>query len=368
MDICTAGTGEAAEKQKYLQVDYVCRVNYNKKMGFGSEKLYGNIYFRERKEMERLKRNEGFLMAGLIAGILAFFLIICFVNLFHYNYRMNADIASEALLGREIWESGKLLPDTWYPSTEARIISTPNLAALFYGMTRDMALSMGLSCCCMTALILLSILFFCRQAGLDRRGSLLMMFLSLALPSGFNFLELVYLFAGYYGIQTAVFFFTLGVYVNALKSHNMKCGRAGISILLALLLGFQGARGILVIYVPLLGVELLRCLCIMCKKQKKNKADILISGWTVLLLAVSFWGNSFSFSVEQEFSRNIRNGISKLFKTVIPDMLHIMGLSDGIAVGRICLGLLALCSVIWIFHILWHLFGEMTGVRGGGKT
>lgn len=120
--------------------------------------------------MEKTGRKERFLIAGLAVGIIMFFVMICAVNLFHYNYRMNSDIASEALLGKEIWERGQLLPDTWYSSTEARVISTPNLAALFYGMTKDMALSMGLSCCCMTALILFSILFFADRQESVRGG------------------------------------------------------------------------------------------------------------------------------------------------------------------------------------------------------
>lgn len=195
-----------------------------------------------------------------------------------------------------------------------------------------------------------------------------MLFLSLVLPVSFDFLELVYLFACYYGIHTAVFFVTLGIYTNALRGQKMKYGRAGISILFALLLGFQGARGILIIYAPLLGIELLRSLCLICKKQKRNREDLLISAWTGLLLAVSFWGNSFSFSVGQEFSRNIRKGFYKLIKIVIPDILHIMGLNEGMTVGRICLGLLAACAAIWLFHVLWNIFKEMTGVEGGGKT
>lgn len=317
--------------------------------------------------MEKTGRKERFLIAGLAVGIIMFFVMICAVNLFHYNYRMNSDIASEALLGKEIWERGQLLPDTWYSSTEARVISTPNLAALFYGMTKDMALSMGLSCCCMTALILFSISFFCRQAGIGPGRSLLMVFLSLALPADFNFLELVYLFAGYYGIQTAVFFFTLGVYADALKTRKIKYVRAGISILFALLLGFQGARGILVIYIPLLAVEFLRGLCSLCGKQKKSKTDMLIGAWTALLLAVSFWGNSFSFSVEQEFSRNIRNGFHKLIITVIPDMLNIVGLWDGMTVGKICLGVFAACAVIRMLIILWHLLKVTAGAVWGVK-
>lgn len=193
-----------------------------------------------------------------------------------------------------------------------------------------------------------------------------MLFLSLVLPVSFDFLELVYLFACYYGIHTAVFFVTLGIYTNALRGQKMKCGRAGISILFALLLGFQGARGILIIYAPLMGIELLRSLCLICKNQKRNREDLLISAWTGLLLAVSFWGNSFSFSVGQEFSRNIRKGFYKLIKIVIPDMLHITGLSEEMTVGRVCLGLFAACAVIWLFHVLWNIFKEMTGAEGEG--
>ena len=63
-------------------------------------------------------------------GILLFFVLICQANLFHYNYRMNADIASEALLGQAIWNSKQWVPDMWYPSTEVRLIGTANLSAL----------------------------------------------------------------------------------------------------------------------------------------------------------------------------------------------------------------------------------------------
>ena len=315
--------------------------------------------------MEKQKQSERFLIAGLAVGITALFLMICFVNLFHYNYRMNSDIASEAILGQEIWESKQLLPDTWYPSTEARVISTPNLAALFYGVTGDMVLAMGMACCFMTALIILSILFFGRKAGISWGGSMLMAFLSLALPVNFNFLELVYLFAGYYGIQTAGFFFTLGLYVDAIRAQRIRYGRLGISILLALLLGFQGVRGILVIYAPLLGVEFLRAFCALCKREKRSKADMLVTVWAVLLPAVSFWGNRFSFSVEQELSRNIRNGLPKLLHVVMPDMVGIVGLKEGMVVGRICLGLLVACFVVILADILRRLVGKLAGAKWG---
>ena len=110
-----------------------------------------------------MKRREFIFKVVITAGILIFILLIVYTNLCHYNYKMNADIGSEAVLGELIWESKQLLPDTWYPSTEARVISTPNVAALFYGITGNMNLSMGLACCFMTVLIVCGIVFFCKR-------------------------------------------------------------------------------------------------------------------------------------------------------------------------------------------------------------
>ena len=52
------------------------------------------------KKADRFDRIfEGVLWIGLVCFISAVFI----TNLFHFNYKMNADIASEAVLGRLIW-------------------------------------------------------------------------------------------------------------------------------------------------------------------------------------------------------------------------------------------------------------------------
>ena len=68
-----------------------------------------------------------------------------FVNLMRYKLGLNADIAAEGLLAKVIWESKEWVPSEWYFSSEARLISVANCAALFYGMTKDICLSMGLA-------------------------------------------------------------------------------------------------------------------------------------------------------------------------------------------------------------------------------
>ena len=55
-------------------------------------------------------------------------LILC-TNIMHYHYRINADIASEGILARLIWESGEWIPSTWCVAMETRIFDIANLAA-----------------------------------------------------------------------------------------------------------------------------------------------------------------------------------------------------------------------------------------------
>lgn len=71
----------------------------------------------------------------LAIGILVFLVLIMVTNIFHFNYRMNADLASDTILAKLIWTSKEIIPSTWYIANETRITCTPNLAALFYGMT-----------------------------------------------------------------------------------------------------------------------------------------------------------------------------------------------------------------------------------------
>lgn len=302
-----------------------------------------------------MEKKERALKIALIAAVLVFILLIFYTNLFHYNYKMNADIGAEAILGELIWQSKEILPDTWYPSTEARIISTPNIAALFYGMTGNMTLAMGLGCCFMTVLIALAIRFFCKKAGIKETGCLMMVFLSLAVPVNFTFLELVYVFAGYYAIQTAVLFFTLGIYTETIHTAKVKYLWLLAGGVAALLLGFQGMRGILVLYGPLFGIEAVRRAWLLYNRQKADWTDQAVSLWVLLLLAISFAGSRFPFSASQGISTNIRNGFTKLFTVALPDMGKILGFGESHILSQICMFVLGVLAVYTAVDILWRL-------------
>ena len=331
----------------------------------------------------------GIILYGILGILFVAYLFFIFcVNIQHFNYKMNSDIGAEAVLGRLIWDSGEIIPASWISSTETRMIATPQMAALFYGMTGDMNLSLGLACCVMTIGILLAVWTFMKAAGCGKSSCLGMCLLSLSLAGNMTILELLYLFASYYGVHVIGFFFTMNCYQMLLQCGDQvfyKQSRHGnqndvtdgttrikmkvayklsVSLILSFLLGMQGTRGILITYGPLFGIEIIRQ--IYCLMKRKNtvvsdlkqkslgkysekyswKGSILSFLWAFVLLMVSYLGTKMPFATGQELSRNIRNGFSKLVKIVLPDTWKAIGFTEGHFVQNICLGILVLC-VLW---------------------
>ena len=300
-------------------------------------------------------KKENIVSGLLLLGIAVFLLMIIVTNVCHFTYRLDADISAEVVLAREIWDVKQLVPDTWYISTEARIIGTPNLAALFYGLTHNMVLAMGIACSVMTLLITCSMFFFGKSIGLNFQDNLLFIFMGLAVPVLFDFLEMMYLFAGYYSIHIINLFLTLGVYAAALRGKRINRGIFILSILLALVLGIQGVRGILIFYGPLFGMEVIRNLYRIYCREKADKMEVFVSAWVAVMLALSFVGTLFPTSIEQEMSRNIRKGFQKLFTVVIPNMGIAIGLKAANPAEKIALVFMLLLILYLVLDILWRM-------------
>lgn len=361
---------------------------------------------------EQQKETNRIIVCGVLGIITMVYLaLIGCVNVQHFNYKMNSDIGAEAVLARLIWNSGEMVPSTWISSTETRIIATPQLAALFYGWTGDMNLGLGLACCVMTTGILLAIWCFMKKAGFRTESCLLMCVLSLALSGNMTILELLYLFASYYGIHVITFFFIMNCYVmlicwsdgeyrkysifhldredgstveNRLKlkvrdinnksiggnqyGTTMIVGKVAVSLLLAFLLGMQGSRGILITFGPLFGIEVIRILYrwITIKtvfnrnegdsdatgKKTKVCSNWMVSFWVTGLLMLSFLGMKTPFATGQDISRNIRGGLSKLFGVVLADTYKAIGFESGNLLRNIGLAVLVLCVCGQVVRLL----------------
>lgn len=291
----------------------------------------------------------------MIGGIILFLLIIFQTNLEHYNYVMNSDIGAEAMLAELIAKSGQNIPDSWYPSTETRFITTPNIAALFYGLCNSMNLAMGLACCVMTLLIVISCYFFGKSIDLGMTGRLWLILMILVMPDNFETLEILYLYACYYSVHVAALFWTLSLYCGLIKKRKVNRVSLCLCMAFSILLGVQGMRGMLVLYGPLFGIEIIRMFYFLYCNRKKEKCDYMATIWVIALVICNFIGSRSPASVGQDFSRNIRNGFVKLCTVVIPDMAHAIGFENTGSIGKGCLCFFLVAAGYMLISVLWKM-------------
>lgn len=290
----------------------------------------------------------------LIVLVVFWYGMTVWANLLHYNYIMNSDLAFEAILGRLIFEKKEWIPTTWYASTELRLICTPQLAALMNVITDNMNLSMGLACSLISLLLLGSIFLFCKKAEMKINHACMMVFFCMAIPGTLEILELLYLFAGYYAEHVIIFFLSMAVYVTMLKGKvNTNCYiLMGLCQILALVLGIQGTRGILITYGPMFGIEVIRLIYLKYCKTLFRGRDGLTFGFVTLQLLLSYAGTMFPISVGQDISTNLRKGLYKLWIEVLPDTLQAIGFTESHVIRHCCLVLLVLSVVVQVIEIL----------------
>ena len=317
----------------------------------------------------------------LLLALVGYLTAYAVINLFHYNYMMNSDIGAEPLLAREIWETGQIVPSTWYASSETRIFSIPVLAAPFYGLTGSMNLAMGIALAIGTAVLALLVYQLARMVGMTGIASLSAVLLCLAVPGSMGNASMLYVFAGYYLPNTIAMMLTLLVH-EKLAIHIQMIGmRTGggerilgpgltfgiaISLGVAFLTGMCGMRSLLTIYLPLAGMEVLYWIFSVLFRgvlfrggttHKGEKEERIISrkslrqrGWLSLLTfgytGAAFLGGLSPLSIHMGTTRNLRHGPAKLLREVLPALLECIGFNGSSIVIRVLLVLLAVVSFV----------------------
>lgn len=294
-------------------------------------------------------------MLLLVAILLVLFSIVN-INLFHYYYGMNADIASEGILTKLIWDTKEWIPSSWYRATETRIFAVPNLAAIIYGLTKNITMSVGIVCSIFTMGIIGTGVLFSKALGFDKIQTAIFLLLSLILPNNLMIIDLFYLHASYYASCVIILFYTLAIYILAVKD-DLNYGMGIIAFVLQVLYGTQGVRAILVVAGPLLVTEVLRGIYkVYTKDSKKYNWKILI--WCISLLIGGFLGGLFPYFVGQSLSRNIRKAPEKFINYVLPDMMKSIGIQDASYTEKLFLILILICSLWFGIRILGKMINK----------
>lgn len=286
---------------------------------------------------------------NIFLGIMIFLLgtVFVYINLVQYKLGLNADVAAEGLLARVIWESKEWLPKEWYWGNELRIISTPNFAALFYGMSKNICLSMGISCIIAGAFVMGGAYYLCQSLDFSMTQKLLLLFLIMMLPNNKSMIELLFIYASYYAFHVGTYFITLAIYLKMLKKKKVKKIIIAITCLLHFLIGMQGVRGLLMITGPLMAVEILRRIYLWWISKEWNEGSNFITGFVLILNIVEYIGGKFPQSVGHPLSRNIRKAPQKLFEIVLPNFLNTFEWKNITVIEKIALTV-GLCLMIYV--------------------
>ena len=244
-----------------------------------------------RKITETKNKNQRALSV-ILTVLLAFFLcLIFYVNLSCNPEYYDGDMYSDLNYAKEAWKAKSLFPSSWIFGNQTYAFSTPVLAALLYGMTSNVILSMAAASCIMTVLIVLSYDWMMKPlySYNERIGSFLIMAGFVigrkhiaASPKG---AQLLFTMASYYAGYLIIAFVIYGCYIRIRNGYPKKktIPMALLSVALSFASGTQSLRQTAVTVLPLVACEGLLTLAQLIKSKRIKNPKTLIFSVAILI-------------------------------------------------------------------------------------
>lgn len=244
------------------------------------------------KNIGRALENAIYIALGCV--VILFFGAIIWTNL-NASQWFNFDIYTDSIIAKYMWEDRSLFPEGWTFGNQLYVVATPVLSALFYGITSDSVLSLGLASCVMTLLTVGSFLW-CMYPFVQKRELLVGLFcliggtlLSESAASDWEGMQIFYTMASYYACYVIGIFFTMGIWLRIFFEKRVHWILPVIAFLLNAALGMQSLREILVLNLPLCALSF--CLTLAAHKDKTARKRVWRSNlFAVTMLAAGIAG------------------------------------------------------------------------------
>ena len=221
----------------------------------------------------------------VLYSILAiYFFVICFLNFSSVPSFYDGDMYCDYRYAMEAWTHKNIFPEGWVFGNQLNAVSTPVLAALIYGVSQNMNVSMAAACVIMAVLVIVSYDWMIRDVLKDVESRLVanILFLTVSLYSGRAVhgnqgWTLFFTMCSYYAGYSIAAFLAFGCYLRGF-SGNFKYQRTVIAItcILSFGTGIQSIRQTAIMVAPILAVEFLR-LVVSFGSWKKNRNPLWIA-------------------------------------------------------------------------------------------
>lgn len=205
------------------------------------------------KKIDNYQKYIKLLAWAVFAGVL---LVLSFFLWRYTRYTLDADASSELVLAKHLADQGGgILSKNWYYSTEVKFLNDQLAFELLFLFTDNWRVVRMGGTLLLIALMLVSLYYFCRGAGVKKSfplvGALVL------LPLSEPYFKYALKFA-YYIPYIITAFVVLGAVIRFPAAKGRKgCAEMVLAALLSLAAGMLGFRMILILYIPLVMAALL---------------------------------------------------------------------------------------------------------------
>lgn len=196
------------------------------------------------------KPRDWFLICSWIVLILVFTGLVAYLAV-HVVDLLDADMSSELVLGKLLKQSGGILSHQWYYSTELRVLNTQLVYSFFFHFFDDWQTVRILGNITLYLILLGSYFFLCKRLKIERYFPLSAAVMLLPLSGPYFY---ILLYGAYYIPRVSITFLIAGIVLPIAGETKRSVGSVALGILtllLSLSLGLEGARMLLVLFVPL---------------------------------------------------------------------------------------------------------------------
>lgn len=204
--------------------------------------------------------------------VAAYLITYAVINILGFPLFADADMYTDTLVARLMWEQKTLFPNGWIFGNQFYIASTPVLAALFYGLVSNTNTAMILATCCMGFFLILSFSYCVRSFAKGILPCLIGLLALMAAIFAPDFprtpcAQLLFLQASYYSCYLITFFVVVGDYARAFQSSQLRLAPWLFSCTLSFAMGMQSLRQTVAMALPIVAYEGFLALRRLVQKQ-----------------------------------------------------------------------------------------------------
>lgn len=212
--------------------------------------------------------------------------VVLYINFTHNPEFYCTDMYTDMNYAMAAWKQKSILPEGWIFGNQLYAVATPTLCALFYGITGDTCIAMGIASSLMSLGVLLSFYWMLIPVlpKPHQRLAALVAFMTLPLLAGDgaftdNGWQLLFTMCSYYACYAITLFLAFGCYLRKEKPWSVRqIVMLGLTCLMALGTGFQSLRQTLIMVCPLMAVICVHVGMALLKKKKPALRPVIIAG------------------------------------------------------------------------------------------